>query len=107
MCGLCGIFSEDAHWASRLDAGVGRPDEAGNPHVGPAVRRLARARRIAVLNRMLAGSHVRVSDWQGSHYRLEGATGKTELVDGLGLLWPAIERMRGRPFDPLEADDVG
>lgn len=107
MCGLCGIFSEDAHWASRLDAGVGIPDEAGNLPFNPAVRRLARARRIAMLNRMLAGCHVRVSDWQGSQYRLEGATGKTELVDGLGQLWPAIERMRGRPFDPLEADGVG
>lgn len=96
MCGLCGIFSEDMHWAARLDA-ASRGQSSNS-----ALRRLARTRRISVLNRMLAGHHVRISDWQGNHYCVQGATGRTELVSNLSQLWLAVEKVGGRPFDPLD-----
>ncbi|WOD13757.1 hypothetical protein [Paraburkholderia kirstenboschensis] len=31
-------------------------------------------------------------------------TGKTEIVENLAQLWPAVERLSGRSVDPLAAD---
>ena len=30
------------------------------------------------------------------------ATGATEIVDNVAALWPAAERLLGRPCDPLD-----
>ncbi len=35
---------------------------------------------------------------------LSTATGKTELVEDLGHLWSAAEKLLGRPCDPLDPD---
>jgi hypothetical protein len=45
-----------------------------------------------------------VSDWQSNSYVLSTATGKTELLDNLGHLWPAAEKLLGRTCDPLDPD---
>ncbi|MER1967576.1 hypothetical protein [Castellaniella sp. GW247-6E4] len=58
-------------------------------------------RRVAYLNRVLVAFSCSVSDWQGSKYLLSTFTGKTELVDNLGQLWPAVERLTGGIADPL------
>ncbi|QMT36373.1 hypothetical protein [Neisseria wadsworthii] len=93
MCGLCGIFGEEAHWATRLES-------SGQSSVS-AQRRQLRARRIAIINRLLESHHIKVSDWQGVQYQLYGATGKTALAENLNQIWPAVESISGRPFDPL------
>ena len=70
MCGLCGLLGEDQHWSSLPTNG-----QSSNA----VLRRLARSRRIAIVNRMLDARRVRVSDWQGSQYLVNTATGKTQL----------------------------
>lgn len=93
MCGLCSIFGEENHWASR-------PGNTGQS-ADSVLRRLVRTRRIGLLNRMLAERHIRVSDWQGSHYQLASATGKTALATDLNGIWQAVTGLQGQPFDPL------
>lgn len=91
MCGLCGIFGESAHWSTRLESNGQSSD--------PSQRRLLRQRRIAAINRMLAASHIRVSDWQGCQYQITSATGQILLAETLSHLWQAVASIR--PFDPL------
>ncbi|MBV8411248.1 MAG: hypothetical protein JOY64_26710, partial [Alphaproteobacteria bacterium] len=67
-------------------------------------RRRERAYRIASASRILKHYGLTLSDWQASSYVLSTATGKTELVDNLGHLWPAAEKLLGRPCDPLDPD---
>jgi hypothetical protein len=43
---------------------------------------------------------------QGDSFVLSTATGKTEMVDNLSHLWPAAERLIGRPCDPLEENMI-
>lgn len=89
MCGLCGLLGEDMHWSDPL--GDGLP------------RRRERLRRVAAINRVLAPFRLSVSDFQGSAYLLQGATGRQELASGLEQLWSQAQAMLGRPLDPLDA----
>ncbi|OAM29199.1 hypothetical protein A7P95_04435 [Eikenella longinqua] len=93
MCGLCGLFGEQNHWSTRLEHSSQSSDAV--------LRRRLRAQRTACLNRMLAPQRLTVSDWQGSSYQISSATGKTELADNLSQIWLAVEKITGRPFDPL------
>ncbi len=93
MCGLCGLFSGQAHWADLLP-------QADEP-TAQLTRRDARRSRINFLNTLLAAYACKVTDWQGSKYQLSTYTGKVELVDDLQQLWLAVERMTGRVPDPL------
>ncbi len=94
MCGLCGMFGEEAHWATRLDS-------KGEQSSDSIQRRRLRTHRIAIINLLLAPHHIKVSDWQGAQYQLSGATGKTALAENLSEIWLAVESISGRPFDPL------
>ena len=53
---------------------------------------------------MLRHYGLTLSDWQASSFVLSTATGKTELVEDLGHLWTAAEKLLGRPCDPLDPD---
>ena len=68
-----------------------------------ARHRQTQGQRAALLNRLLVPHHIKVSDWQGAQYRLDGATGKTALAENLSEIWLAVEGISGRPFDPLQA----
>ncbi len=98
MCALCGVLGSAAHWT----------DAAPRPgiftrNLDAVERRRERTRRIAAAQRVLAFYGLTLSDWQGTQFVLSTATGKTELVDGLGHLWMTAERLIGRPCDPLDA----
>ncbi|WP_086995974.1 hypothetical protein [Rhizobium sullae] len=96
MCSLCGILGGNEHWA---DA-VARPGVYTRS--GERIdRRRERARRVAIANRILDAFGLSISDWQGSSFLLSTRTGKTEIIEDLGHLWPAAERLAGRPLDPL------
>lgn len=96
MCGLCGILGGQEHWSDFLPAANGaRPAR---------LRRNERVRRASYLNTVLRAYGCSVSDWQGSKYQVSTFTGKTELVDDLGQLWAAVERLTGRIPDPLSVD---
>jgi len=45
-----------------------------------------------------------MSDWQSASFLLSTLTGKSEIVEDLGHLWPAAERLSGRRCDPLDLD---
>ena len=93
MCGLCGILGGDDHWSDLLPLA----DEAERARV----RREERRRRVQYLNQVLGAFACSVSDWQGSKYLISTYTGKTELIDNLAQLWPAVERLSGHLPDPL------
>lgn len=93
MCGLCGIFLTETHWA---DSMVGDADE------GARTRRHERLRRVALTNRVLRHYGLKVSDWQGSAYLLSTLTGQTNVVPSIAAVWPAAEQLRKRAVDPLD-----
>ena len=91
MCSLCGTLGGSEHWT----AGVGRLDMA-------ATRRGERAERVRVANGVLAIFHLKLDDWQGSSFVLNGPTGQREIVDSLPDIWRCALRMTGRAMDPLD-----
>src|SRR5262249_17972188 len=99
MCALCGVLGGPGHWTDAAPrSGLFAP--AGDA----AQRRRERLHRIACASRILVHYGLTLSDWQASSYVLSTATGKTELVDNLGHLWSAAEKLLGRPCDPLDPD---
>lgn len=99
MCSLCGVLGGNEHWA---DA-VARPG-VYTRNVERIDRRRERANRVAVANRVLAAYALSITDWQGASYLLANRTGRTEIIEDLGHLWPAAERMIGRACDPLDPE---
>lgn len=97
MCALCGVLGGAGHWT---DAAA-RPGVFGR-NTDPVQRRRERHDRVTAASRVLRHYGLTLSDWQSSSYVLSTATGKTELVDGLGHLWAAAEKLLGRPCDPLD-----
>lgn len=101
MCSLCGVLGRNEHWA---DA-VARPG-VFTRNVERIDRRRERANRVRVANRVLASFGMTLSDWQGASFVLSTRTGKSEIIEDLGHLWPAAERLSGRVCDPLNVDII-
>jgi hypothetical protein len=89
MCGLCGILGAGEHWTDR-------PGER-------AARRRERLERVRLVNAVLRHYGLKLEDWQGSSFLLTSRTGRMEIVDSLGALWPMAMRLAGRRLDPLDA----
>jgi hypothetical protein len=83
MCALCGALLT-SHWA---ESGSGRRE---------------RVFRAELVNRVLGHFGLGLTDWAGRVYLLHDRKGKTAVVDDLGGLWAAAERLAGRPLDPLD-----
>jgi hypothetical protein len=83
MCGLCGVFGAAEHWTD------GSGNSAESQH------------RVAVGNEVLSVFGLKLAEWSG-RYTLSGPTGGSAVVDNFGNLWPAAERLAGRPCDPLD-----
>jgi hypothetical protein len=101
MCSLCGILGGNEHWA---DA-VARPG-VFTRNAERIDRRRERALRLVAANRILSAYALSLSDWQGASFVLANRTGKSEMVEDLGHLWPAAEKMIGRECDPLDPDII-
>jgi hypothetical protein len=99
MCALCGVLGGSEHWT----AAVSRPG-VFTRNTDAASRRRERISQVTAANRVLRHYRVSLADWQGSAFVLSTATGKTEIVDNLGHLWTAVERLTGKPCDPLDAE---
>jgi len=93
MCGLCGVFLTETHWA---DGSVANVQDGGR------TRRHERLHRVAVANRVLKHYGLKLSDWQGNAYLLSGQTGQTSVVASIAAVWPVAEQLRKRPLDPLD-----
>lgn len=113
MCGLCGVLGNDRHWTERAahpaifgGAGVGEGDGNGNGNGAPVRPRVSpaheRQQRVRLVNRVIGPLGLVLADWPPSSYVLRTKTGRSELVSHLGDLWPAAERLLGRPCDPLD-----
>lgn len=95
MCGLCGLWGNTGHWSSASARAVSGGAASGlNP-----LRE--RALQVRLLDRVAGLVGARVEDWAGSSWIVRGASGATEIVDALPLVWPAIERLTGKPLDPM------
>ena len=93
MCGLCGVLGVETHWTD-------------DPSASSESRRADREHRARVANSILSVYGLRLRTW-GGRFTLEGRTGKSAIVDHLGAVWPAAERLAGRRCDPLDPDVIG
>jgi hypothetical protein len=90
MCALCGAFGIAEHWT----------DDTGDAPAGAA-----RQHRVAVANRVLAPFGLALSPW-ADRYTLSSRTGGMTVIDSFGGLWPAAEKLAGRPLDPLDPQTI-
>ena len=95
MCGACGILSGGPDWIDRVD----NPDGVG--HKQSLTRAAERQRRIHLVNLMLQADRSQVVDL-GNLMVLRGPTGRSEVVSSLMHVWAAVDRVGGRPIDPLD-----
>ena len=97
MCGLCGLLGI-VHWT----------ETSAHPEAFTgATRRTIRAERLhrsAMVNTALSAARLKLSDFQATNYIVRSPTGKQEIVEDLQAVWGAVERLRGRPIDPLDDD---
>ena len=92
MCSVCGVLDGPAHWSKA----------SGRLHLKTSTTaRAERARTAALLNKIAQSRRAKVSDWQGTQWLVAGPTGAQEVVDSLSQVWAALDRIAGRPIDPL------
>lgn len=61
-----------------------------------------RGHRTRLTNQILRFYGLRLDDWSGSKYLLSDKKGSSVIVQDLGGLWPAAEKLIARPLDPLD-----
>ncbi|CAN5732827.1 hypothetical protein BH24ACT18_BH24ACT18_16480 [soil metagenome] len=104
MCVLCGQdFVAQVHWTDRHVEDRARLSAPGSdPIEYQRDRRRERVHRVALTREVLRHYGLKLDDWGGSKYVLRDGKGRSEIVQDLGSLWPAAERLAGRTLDPLE-----
>jgi len=95
MCGLCGVLGI-SHWTE-----LSAHRDSFTPTAARTVG-AERQQRVRLVNRILAPVRIRVADWAASSYLVTSATGRSEVVDDVQAVWAAVEKLRGRPLDPLD-----
>lgn len=88
MCGLCGLIAEQRDWSDGISLHIPRRQE--------------RYRKITIINKILKYYGTTVSDFQGVNYLLQNQTGKTEIVNGLAILWDEVHKMTHKKVDVLD-----
>jgi hypothetical protein len=97
MCALCGVLGGRGHWTDSASAPAvfaGRAE--------PQTRLRERQARTRLINVVLKHHGIGVKDWSGNSYLLTSRTGRTAIVDTVGDVWGATERLCGRTIDPLD-----
>ena len=105
MCGLCGILGGERHWTERAASPAIFGGTGADGGEGPRLRMTPareRQERVRLVNRVLDPLGLVLAEWAASSYVLRTKTGRSEMVPDLGALWPAAERLLGRPCDPLD-----
>lgn len=87
MCNACGYPARPGHW---IDAGLASAPD----------RKRALHTRAALLSRLLRPLGVRAHA-SASGLVLAHVTGASAVVADPADLWATVERLAGRPFDPL------
>lgn len=93
MCGMCGIWGNAWHWT------IAAAPDANALSARPRIA--LRAQQAAALSSIAAPLRVRVFDWSGSSWLIDGPSGATEVAETLPQVWESIERVSGRKLDPL------
>lgn len=89
MCVLCYGLTGEEHWT--------------DARVGDEPRASVRARRHAMLARIMAAHGLTYSDDPtGVTALISDRKGGVQVAAGLGEVWAAGERLAGRPLDPLD-----
>jgi hypothetical protein len=103
MCVLCGQdFVAQVHWTDRHVEDRARAAAPGSDPVEyQRDRRRDRAHRVSLTNEVLRCYGLKVDDWAGSKYVVRDGKGRSEIVQDLGALWPAVAKLAGRSPDPL------
>ena len=104
MCVLCGQdFVARVHWTDRhLEDRARAAAPGSDPVAFQGDRRRDRAHRVVLANEVLCHYGLKLDDWGGSKYILRDRKGRSGIVQDLGSLWPAAEKLAGRAPDPLE-----
>jgi len=91
MCSACGLLRSGVEWIEDVTGDENFPD-----------RRLAeRRRRITLINMLLEGSGVKLTE-HGRQLIVRGPTGSTRLVTELAHVWRAADELGRRKVDPLD-----
>lgn len=89
MCSACGYPAAPGHWT---EAGAATPHD----------RLRERFRRVQVLQKVLKGSGVTAHDGGVvPGIQVMSLSGAQTIVPDLETLWGEVERLSGRPVDPL------
>ncbi|MEX2416274.1 MAG: hypothetical protein WD424_09015 [Paenibacillaceae bacterium] len=99
MCVLCGEFVNRIHWTD-----LNRSQSGENIVVGESQkqRQQDRYRKTYLANQILTFYGLKLEDWIGSKFILRDLKGNTEVVQDIGQLWPAAEKLSKRKLDPLD-----
>jgi hypothetical protein len=104
MCILCSQVWVEEHWADAA-ADPGGTVVALETHTDRRGQRLRdRAERGRLFNLILAPYRLTLQDWEGSSYILRDAKGRSAVVSNLAQVWLEVERLTGKPLDPLDPD---
>jgi hypothetical protein len=89
VCILCYGLTGEEHWT--------------DAHVGDEPRASVRARRRAMLARIMSANGLTFSDDpSGVTSLISDRKGGVQVAGGLGEVWAAGEALAGRPLDPLD-----
>jgi hypothetical protein len=102
MCALCGVLGGKGHWSDSTNAPAAF---AGRAELQTRLRERQACTRL--LNAALKQHGVSVKDWSGNAYLLTGSTGRTAIVETVGEIWKAAERISGKTCDPLDDRYLG
>lgn len=91
MCSACGILQNGVDWVE----GVGGGD------VPPHDRLAYRRQRLQLVNLMLEGSGVQLTE-HGRQLVVRSATGATRVVTSLAHVWLAADEIGSHLADPLD-----
>jgi hypothetical protein len=97
MCEVCAIFGAGEHWSD-----FGRARNETFPFGDIRFYRQERARRLALLGRLLAPLGVTVEDWDGEAAMVCDRQGRSRLAPTLADVWDEAERLSGARIDPLD-----
>jgi hypothetical protein len=101
MCEVCAVFGVSPHWADASDP-LGQRSTAQ----GILENRAERAKRLALINRILAPHRLAAADWDGEAYSVEANDGRRALAANLSDLWRVAEQLGRIVIDPLAGDFV-
>lgn len=94
----------DVHWSDFSPSYTGDQDMEVKVGSHQRDRKRNRLEKVRLVNDLFKHYHLKLEDWNGSKYVLRNAKGKSEIVNDLGALWPAVERLSNVKPNPLNPD---